>query len=536
MVTTCVVRNCTSASEANCGTSFHRFPEDKALREQWKNNLKHFKKKNFDPTPSSRVCSKHFVEDNYELKPNSKRKRLKFDAVPPEIDDEPEPPAKRIRTANVDELRKTVRSLRQQLRRKNNSLVTAKSIIKTMKEKKLITNDTKKLIIEKFKGVTRELVQNQLKNQCRKNTGKRYTDEIKKFSLTLHFYSPQAYEFVKQYIVLPDQRSLSYWTSTVNCEPGTFKDVFDYLSCKASNGINYKDCCLILDGIHLKSGLIYNHSTGNYEGYVSYGENIVCIDEDKEATEALVFMLVGLRGHWKVPIGYVLINGITGENLYIVLRKFLQLTFQNNIKIHSVTADGTSVNMTCMKKFGCKIGDNFELLSGEFVFEGHTLYFTPDPSHMLKLARNALADIKILLDIEGNIIDWDHIKILQSIQQEEGLKFANKLSKGHVNFHRHKMNVKIAAQTLSSSVAYALEYLMNAGHPELQNAKGTIQFLRVIDKIFDLLNSRSIFGKGYKRPLCLGDRSRWSSTIDKTIEYFKGLKKNFIQLYIILNF
>ena len=116
---------------------------------------------------------------------------------------------------------------------------------------------------------------------------------------------------------------------------------------------------------------------------------------------------------------------------------------------------------------------------------------------------------------------------LQSIQEEEGLKFANKLSKGHVKYHRHKMNVKIAAQTLSSSVADALEFLMNAGHPNLQDAAGTIKFLRVIDKIFDLLNSRSVFGKGYKRPLCLADRGRWTSTIDQTIEYFKGMNEVF---------
>ena len=151
------------------------------------------------------------------------------------------------------------------------------------------------------------------------------------------------------------------------------------------------------------------------------------------------------------------------------------------------------------------------------------MFFTPDPSHMLKLARNALAEIKTLQDGDGNQIKWKHIQTLQSIQEEEGLKFANKLSKGHVKYHRHKMNVKIAAQTLSSSVADALQFLMDAGHPDLKDAAGTIKFLRVIDKIFDLLNSRSVFGKGYKRPLCLADRARWTSTIDQTIDYFKGL-------------
>lgn len=72
---------------------------------------------------------------------------------------------------------------------------------------------------------------------------------------------------------------------------------------------------MILDDIHIKSGLVYNPSSGVFEGYVNYGEDIALADNDKEATEALVFMLVGLRRHWKCPIGYVLINGITGNNL-----------------------------------------------------------------------------------------------------------------------------------------------------------------------------------------------------------------------------
>ena len=39
------------------------------------------------------------------------------------------------------------------------------------------------------------------------------------------------------------------------------------------------------------------------EGYVNYGDGIVVPDEDAVAKEALVFMLVTFRGHWKYPVG-----------------------------------------------------------------------------------------------------------------------------------------------------------------------------------------------------------------------------------------
>ena len=55
------------------------------------------------------------------------------------------------------------------------------------------------------------------------------------------------------------------------------------------------------------------------------------------------------------------------------------------------------------------------------------------------------------------------------------------------------MKVNIAAQTFSSSVADALEFLMKAGHPSFIDAEGTIVFIRTIDKLFDILDSRSPF-------------------------------------------
>jgi hypothetical protein len=86
------------------------------------------------------------------------------------------------------------------------------------------------------------------------------------------------------------------------------------------------------------------------------------------------------------------------------------------------------------------------------------------------------------------------------------------------------MKVKTAAQTLSSSVADALEFLMKSGHPQLSDAAGTIKFIRIIDRLFDILNSRSPFGKRFKKPLSLHDVDQWCSIIDTSIYYLAHLK------------
>ena len=86
------------------------------------------------------------------------------------------------------------------------------------------------------------------------------------------------------------------------------------------------------------------------------------------------------------------------------------------------------------------------------------------------------------------------------------------------------MNVRIAAQTLSSSVADAIEYLLFSGHPIFQGVEATIRLIRIIDKLFDLLNSRSPRSIGYKSPLRIINRCIWEDTVNSSVHYLAGLK------------
>jgi len=84
--------------------------------------------------------------------------------------------------------------------------------------------------------------------------------------------------------------------------------------------------------------------------------------------------------------------------------------------------------------------------------------------------------------------------------------------------------VKLAAQTLSSGVADAIEYLQQKGEPSFQNSDATICFIRQIDRIFDILNSRIPFSKGYKSPINPGNINTIRSVFNDTSDYLKTLK------------
>ena len=64
-----------------------------------------------------------------------------------------------------------------------------------------------------------------------------------------------------------------------------------------------------------------------------------------------------------------------------------------------------------------------------------------------------------------------------------------------------------------------LEFLMLSECKGFENAYGTINFIHLIGKLFDLLNSKNPFGKRYKKPLRLADKCEWIHTFNSSIEY-----------------
>jgi hypothetical protein len=154
------------------------------------------------------------------------------------------------------------------------------------------------------------------------------------------------------------------------------------------------------------------------EGYVDLGQGVEKFDNDDEddddtiASEALIFLLSSLRCSWKYVIGYALINKIPAPKQYGLVCRALDLAIDHNISVKTVTCDGVYTNMSTMKKFGCQLGKSKECLDGSFIYQGKSILFTPDMPHMLKLARNALNELKIFYDADGQKIEWRYFELL----------------------------------------------------------------------------------------------------------------------------
>ena len=116
---------------------------------------------------------------------------------------------------------------------------------------------------------------------------------------------------------------------------------------------------------------------------------------------------------------------------------------------------------------------------------------------MLKLARNALGNIESVYEKDGGNIQWLFFQQLCLLHDAEGFILGNKFPAQHLQFEKHKMNVRMATQRLSSSVADAVEFLdVSMKLPQFKNSQATVNFIRIIDRAFDILNSRNPLGKG----------------------------------------
>ena len=190
--------------------------------------------------------------------------------------------------------------------------------------------------------------------------GRRYTDEVKEFALTLYFYSPKACKYVRSIIPLPNPSLIRKWSTSIKCDPRFIEEAFASLSNQIDTSPINKDCCLVIDAMAIRKQILWNPKEDQYSGFVDLGNEIPNVQCDKLASEALVFLLVGTRSHWKCPIGYFLIDKISAKDQAMLVSKSLEKAAKAGLKVWSVTADGTAVNLRTFEILGCKLSGTYD--------------------------------------------------------------------------------------------------------------------------------------------------------------------------------
>ncbi|KAG6442831.1 hypothetical protein O3G_MSEX002540 [Manduca sexta] len=255
----------------------------------------------------------------------------------------------------------------------------------------------------------------------------------------------------------------------------------------------------------------------NYFGFVNIGCDLDSHDIPL-AKEALVFIITAINDTWKIPVGYFFINSITAQQKAILVLQCVSLLAETGANIVTLTFDGAATNKAMSSHLGC------DLLNYFFIQNDHKIYMWPDPCHNIKLIRNTFGDKKVLIDHQGNKISWFYIILLHKIQNNEGLHLGTKIKKDHIEYVKQKMKVRLATQFLSASVADALEFCRDIGIPEFLGCDGTIQFIRIFNNLFDIMNSRNMRAKGRKRALAKFNVEETKNFFENVEVYIKHLK------------
>lgn len=108
---------------------------------------------------------------------------------------------------------------------------------------------------------------------------------------------------------------------------------------------------------------------------------------------------------------------------------------------------------------------------------------------MTKLIRGASPELKIFFDPANGKIEWKHYEELLKFDKR-GFGLTHKLTQNHINFKQRKMKVNLAVELFSASTADSLEFLKKEGYIDFKNADPTIYCTRMMNKLFDIFNSK----------------------------------------------
>lgn len=292
--------------------------------------------------------------------------------------------------------------------------------------------------------VPKDLFSRFLKNVERGSISREeYPPSLKKFAMTLQFFSCRAYEYVRETfnLSLPHQATLRKWCATVECEPGFSQICFDLLKSIGDNRESNLICSLLFDEMAIKKKIEFDGQ--KTWGYTNFGIDME--DDDLEpASEVLVLMIVCQTDSWKLPLGYFFIKSLTGQEKCNIVREALVRLNDVNVDVTSITCDGPAAHFSMFRELGCNWND-LNNIKSFFLHPstGTKIYAVIDVCHLLKLVRNNFANLKIMFDENKEAIEWKYIEDLHKIQEQEGLRAGNKLKTAHINWENQKMKVRI---------------------------------------------------------------------------------------------
>lgn len=345
----------------------------------------------------------------------------------------------------------------------------------------------------------------------------------------MHSLGPRAYRYFRQKFNnnFPHPSTLRkyYANSSSNGEPGISKDSLESLrKLVAEHGNVY--CTLSHDEMSIRRNVQWSDQRKRFLGGISYGSIPNYAKHMPVAYNAIVFMVNGINVKFNLPIQFEFINSLQSHEKAGMILMALKELSAIGIKVIAITFDGLSNNFSTCTLLGANfnVDRNFK----PYIMNPYTnekVFIILDPPHMIKLIRNCIGHMKCLYLCDGRTIEWKYFESLVEVETKCDLA-THKLTKDHILFDRNIMNVRLATQTLSESVAQSMERLVShpKAHHLFEGCGETAAFARRTNTLFDIFNSSEKCPNNLFKSLINNDsKNVIFSFLDETVEYMKKL-------------
>ena len=88
---------------------------------------------------------------------------------------------------------------------------------------------------------------------------RRYSDIVKEFAVTIHYYSSKAYEYVRSILILLLPSLNRKWSGTLKYEAGFINESLEALRKESSINHEKSDCCLVIDALSTRKQMLWDN-------------------------------------------------------------------------------------------------------------------------------------------------------------------------------------------------------------------------------------------------------------------------------------
>lgn len=153
--------------------------------------------------------------------------------------------------------------------------------------------------------------------------GRRYRECEKRFVLALRYLSSSAYKFMVKTFILPTERTLRTWISSINLKPGLDESVLKFFKIILTHWpVRDRIVSIIVDEMSLKQNVSYSAASDTIYGYRECGCNGENHKKLEMVNEVLVLMVKGIAVKYKQVVGYYFSrNGTEAHCLRCIMQK-----------------------------------------------------------------------------------------------------------------------------------------------------------------------------------------------------------------------